>query len=155
MWSTTRHAGRQFGGSDAERSPTPFRHLWSAAFGTLRKRRTAEVGKAEVHRTALSSDADIRQRTAANDTYNPDALGHAAALECVRLVIAWYNRAIHLERYALPPDPMRLDELLTERQRCLAERKYLDEATPEQADRMAQDYSTLFRELTRRNPELS
>ncbi|MFD3584239.1 hypothetical protein [Streptomyces sp. NPDC058683] len=155
MWSTTRHAGRGLGGSDAERSSTPFRQLWHTAFRTLRKRPAGEVRAEGAHKTVLPPDAEIRQPTAPHDTYDPEALGHAAALECVRLVIAWYNRAIHLERHNRPPDPVRLDELLTARQKCMAERKYLDEATPEQADRMARDYSVLFGKLTRQNPQLS
>ncbi|MEU9451374.1 hypothetical protein [Streptomyces sp. NPDC048277] len=155
MSSTPRHADRWFGASDTERGPAPLRHLWNTAFRTLRKRPAGKARTEGAHKTAPPPDTEIRRPAAANDTYNPETLGHAAALECVRLVIAWYSRAIHLERHSRSPDPVRLDELLTEREKCLAERKYLDEATPEQADRMAQDYSALFRKLTRQNPQLS
>lgn len=70
------------------------------------------------------------------------------ALECVRLVIAWYNRAIYDEEHSPSPDAGRLDALIAERRKCVADRKSLAEAGPDEIARVARDYGTRFRCLT-------
>jgi hypothetical protein len=70
------------------------------------------------------------------------------ALECVRLVIAWYNSAIYDEEHTPSPDADRLAKLIAERRECVAARKSLSHAGPDEISRMARDYGTRFRLLT-------
>lgn len=69
------------------------------------------------------------------------------ALECVRLVIAWYNKAIYDEEHAASPDPDRLEKLIAERRACVADRKSLAEAGPDEIARVARAYGARFRGL--------
>lgn len=81
-----------------------------------------------------------------------EASGYAAALECLRLVIAWYNRAIYLEERSPSPDRERLDGLIAERRRCVDDRKYLADADPSEVTRMALLYGGKFRRLLEECP---
>ncbi|MEU5307582.1 hypothetical protein [Streptomyces sp. NPDC021562] len=111
------------------------------------------------------SDPEIQNRPSADTgetgesprTQSPRAEldGYAVALECVRLVIAWYNRAIYLERRLPEPDSARLNSLMIERQKCLADRKSLARSGPEEIARVTRDYGALFRSLTDACPPVS
>jgi hypothetical protein len=70
------------------------------------------------------------------------------ALECVQLVIAWYNSAIYNEEHASSPDADRLEKLIAERGECVAARKSLAHAGADEIRRVARDYGTRFRLLT-------
>ncbi|MEU0025985.1 hypothetical protein [Streptomyces sp. NPDC006335] len=82
------------------------------------------------------------------DSSHRDSGGYAVALECVQLVIAWYNSAIYDEEHACPPDADRLEKLIAERGECVAARKSLSHAGPDEIGRVARDYGTRFRLLT-------
>ncbi|MEU2775006.1 hypothetical protein ABZ646_19185 [Streptomyces sp. NPDC007162] len=103
------------------------------------------------------SDPEIPNRPPADTGESPriELAGYAVALECVRLVIAWYNRAIYLERQLPEPDSARLNSLMIERQKCMAERKSLARSGPEEIARVTRDYGALFRRLTNSCPPVS
>lgn len=78
----------------------------------------------------------------------PESTGYAVALECVQLVIAWYNRAIYAEQRSPSPDTDRLATLIAERRACVADRKSLSDANAADIARVARNYGALFRQLT-------
>ncbi|MEU0943082.1 hypothetical protein ABZ379_09810 [Streptomyces canus] len=94
-------------------------------------------------------DPDTPRGTPApNPSPHPDSGGYAVALECVRLVIAWYNSAIYDEEHSPSPDADRLQKMTAERCECVAARKALSHAGPDEIRRIARDYGTRFRLLT-------
>lgn len=78
-------------------------------------------------------------------TKEPDRplLGLAAALERVRLVQAWYGRALYYER-----SPARIRQLKASRQECVDEARRLGFADPETVDRIGREYGERFKQLT-------
>ena len=72
-----------------------------------------------------------------------------SAETAVRLVIAWYNEQILREHRRSPaPDQQRLEELKARRQACLDDQRALEDASPEEAARIAADYAALLNELS-------
>jgi len=81
-----------------------------------------------------------------------EPIGYAAAVERVRLVIAYYSRAIHQERSSTSPDPARLEELTSHRRACVADRQALDDADEEVIARTAEEYGARYLRLTSAEP---
>jgi hypothetical protein len=131
VWNTTRKALRTTAGLLA---PTPIRSHAEPAF---------EV--------AVVSERENRQQPpAASESTRPDNCdGYAAAIERVRLVIAWYNRAIHLERRSASPDRSRIETLISERQACVEDQRALEAADAVEIAQVAKAYGARFRHLTR------
>ncbi|WP_327591721.1 hypothetical protein [Streptomyces chartreusis] len=70
------------------------------------------------------------------------------ALESIRMVIAWYSKALYEEEHSASPDTDRLQILAAERRACVRDRKVLLDAGPDEIARVGRDYSARFRSLT-------
>ncbi|WP_327591620.1 hypothetical protein [Streptomyces chartreusis] len=70
------------------------------------------------------------------------------ALEYVRMVIAWYSKAMYEEERSSSPDVDRLKTLASERRACVLDRKSLFDAGPDEITRVGRDYVARFRSLT-------
>jgi len=116
---------------------------------------TPDKGQAaEAVEVPVVPEPEIPQRPPAPPPESPrtEAAGYAAALECVRLVIAWYNRAIYLEERSPAPDRERLDGLISERRACVTDRKYLADAEASEVARMSLVYGRKLRRLLEECP---
>ncbi|MDH6439095.1 hypothetical protein M2158_007636 [Streptomyces sp. SAI-144] len=149
MGLTIRDTGRHPGETADKRNSACIRHPWKTALTALGIR-TPEKARAEQGTKGPAvSDPEIPRRTPApNSSSRTDSGGYAVALECVRLVIAWYNSAIYDEEHAPSPDAGRLDRLIAERRECVIARKSLAQAGPEEIRSVARKYGKRFRELT-------
>ncbi|MEV2210254.1 hypothetical protein AB0H86_01830 [Streptomyces sp. NPDC050997] len=100
---------------------------------------------------AVVSEKENRQQppAASGKTRADDRAGYAAAMERVRLVIAWYNKAIHHERRSTSPDRSRLETLIAERQACVEDQKALETADADEVAQVATAYGARFRHLAR------
>lgn len=160
MWLITSRKGRRSGGCKAQGNPWPIRHAWNATSKALGIRPSERVRVDRAVEVNAVSDPEIQNRPSADtretgESPRTELDGYAVALECVRLVIAWYNRAIYLERRLPEPDSARLNSLMIERQKCMAERKSLARSGPEEIARVTRDYGALFRRLTDSCPPVS
>lgn len=75
----------------------------------------------------------------------------AAAHQAVGAVLAWYNRQRLLARRS--GDHKRLEELTTQRQRCMDDQNRLYDAGPEEIARIAADYAARLEELESSEPQ--
>lgn len=145
---TFSHTGKHPGKTANNASPARIRHMWNTALRALAILPEKSWTDRGTRKSAVSGP-DISSEPPASDTsLRPDLGGYAVALECVRLVIAWYNSAIYDEQRAPSPDSGRLEKLNAERRRCLADRKSLAHADPEEITRVARDYGARFQCLT-------
>ncbi|MFL4908187.1 hypothetical protein ACJ6WF_34515 [Streptomyces sp. MMS24-I2-30] len=75
----------------------------------------------------------------------------AAAHQAVLAVLAWYSQQRLLARRS--GDHRRLEELTTQRQRCLDDQNRLHDAGPEEIARIAADYAARLKELESSEPQ--
>lgn len=146
---TIRDAGRHPGGTADKRNAACIRHPWKAALTALGIRTPDNAPAEQGAKGPAVPDPETTQKTPA-PTPSPhlDSGGYAVALECVRLVISWYNSAIYDEEHTSSPDTERLEKLTAERRECVAARKSLSHAGPDEISRTARDYGARFRRLT-------
>ncbi|WP_316782909.1 hypothetical protein [Streptomyces sasae] len=74
-----------------------------------------------------------------------NTVGVEEARQAVGTVIAWYNR--QLLRARRSGDQPRLDQLTTQRQKCVEDQARLEEAGPEEIARVADFYTQRLGEL--------
>ncbi|WP_431776302.1 hypothetical protein [Streptomyces cucumeris] len=79
-----------------------------------------------------------------------DAVSYEVAYETVGTVIAWYSRALLLARRS--GDQQRLEELMTQRQKCVEEQHRLQDAGPKEIARIAAEYASRLKELEATEP---
>ncbi|MFE2943355.1 hypothetical protein ACFXKG_30525 [Streptomyces sp. NPDC059255] len=72
---------------------------------------------------------------------------HDVALQRVMVVMGWYRHAITQERYT-GTDAARLRELMDGLLECVADQQALEEADPDEADRIARLYQDRYAALT-------
>ncbi|WP_438453081.1 hypothetical protein [Streptomyces asiaticus] len=108
-----------------------------------------------MHDAASSSPSSSDPHPSSESTQGPggDAVSYEEAFETVGAVIAWYGRALLLARRS--GDQQRLEELKTQRQKCVEDQQRLKDAGPKEIARIAAEYATRLKELedAESNPE--
>lgn len=79
--------------------------------------------------------------------YREEDMIYGAALDRVRMVIAWYNARIYEEGHAARLDSERITQLESDRRKAMADRRLLDRADDSDIRRIHQTYGELFLRL--------